>query len=487
MIEVLIDSVDRTELITFGSLSITDKINQAADICSFNIKEYGDQTYRPVINDEVIVTIDSVRAYGGVIVQIDQNMLGDKTIIHNVKCKDYTQYLDRKLVTERYEDTNIRAIILDLVDRYADDFGFTADVNVYGDTFAVASISFNEIPLSACFNKLAKLTGYSWYVDYYQDVHFFKKNDELAPFNLTDTSNNFIYDSLSLSDDLSQIRNKVKIRGSEARGEERTKLWAGNGETDTFSTDHKFAEMPTVEVDGVPVTVGLDFINDDIDFDAMWNFQQKYIRFTAGNIPPEPTGPDTTNIAITGIPFLPIVVQIQDNASVAQYGVYEYVKSNDSLKTRDEALQFAQADLEAYADTIKEGDFQTYTAGLRSGQTISINSTIRGVNESFLIQSVKFSQVTPGTLGTYTVELATLRTISMVDILQSLLQIERISEGEDETLLNFFTMEDSFGFTDEIGTTITVTDTEDYVWEQADPGSDSYPNPIVWNKFTWHA
>lgn len=483
MIQVLINDEDRSGVVKFGSLTITDKINQAADVCSFTIDQFGSQTFRPHVNDEVIVNIDGVRSYGGVIVSVDQSMDSDKVISYSVQCKDYTQYLDRKLVTERYEDTNVRAIILDLIDRYADDYGFTADANVYGEEFEVTSVAFNELPLTACFNKLAKLTNYSWYVDSFQDIHFFKKNDEDAPFNLTDTSNNFIFESLVITDDLSQIRNKVKIRGGEARADVRTKKWAGNGNTDTFSTDHKFAELPEVKVGGVTKTVGVDYINKDTDYEVMWNFAQKYVRFTAGNIPPAVGSLGSTNIEITGIPLKPIVVQKQDNHSVAEFGIYEFVKYNDSLKTRDEALQFAQAELEIYANEVREGSFETYTPGLRSGQTISVSSAIRGLNDIYLIQGVTFRQLTVD-IGVWRIEMATLRTISMIDILQNLLLEERISEGEDETLLNFFALSDSFGVTDSLGA-ITATTTRDYLWEQGVPGSDTYSNPIVWNKFTW--
>lgn len=481
MIQVTINGIDRSDKIRFGSLRIRDRINDAVDVCNFTIEEYGSQTFRPLVNQEVIVTVDGSRAYGGVIVETEQSLEGNACIIHNVQCKDWTQHLNRKIVTERYQDMTVQEIVLDLIDRYAATFGFTG-TNVQGGAFNVASISFGEITLAECFSKLARLTGYSWYVDYFKDVHFFAKNDEPAPFNLAPNSGNFQYTSLVVADDFSQIRNRVKIRGGEARAEPRTKKWAGNGETDTFATDHKFAELPTVEVDGVEKTVGVDYLNQDEDYEVMWNFQQKYIRFTAGNIPDAPLSGET-NIDITGVPLQPLVVQKQNNASIIAYGVYEFVKYNDSLKTREEALQFAEAELEIYAGSVRSGSFRTYNAGLKSGQTININIPARGIDEDFLIQGVEFQQIGIEEYA-WTVEIATLKTIGMLDILQKLLVRETISEGQDETLLNFFPLEDGFQFGDELGD-FTITTYRDYVWEQGDPGSDSYPNPIVWNKFSW--
>lgn len=485
---VNIDGENRTNNVKFGSLRITDQLNHANDTCEFVIEQYGDRVYKPDVNKEVEIYVDAEKAYGGVIVEVESGFDGDGNVRHEVKCKDYSHYMDRHLITERYLDTDVQAIILDLIDRYADDYGFTGD-GVQGADLPVTSISFNELTFTECLNKLATLTAYSWYVDFDKDIHFFKKNDEPAPFNLTEVIEggvpgyeNAIYSSIEIRSDFSQIRNKVKIRGGEAIAEERTVLLAGNGETEIFGTEHKFSEKPTVEVDGTPMTVGLDYLELDEDYDVMWNFQQKYIRFTDGNIPGAPLSGDT-NIEITGIPLKPIVVQVFDTQSMAKYGIYEFKKFNDSIKTRDEALQFAAAELQAYAEKIRAGRFQTYTPGLRSGQTITIINTALDVAETFLIQRVVFNQLSPE-VSVYTAEIATLKTISIIDVLQRLILDERLVEGEDETLLNFIQNSDSFNFTDEVGD-ITVTDNRDYVYEQGNPGSDTYPNPIRWNMFTW--
>lgn len=480
MVQVTIDGVDKTNLIQFG-LNSSDQINSGADIANFLIKEYGSQTFRPEVNQEVIINIDGVRRYGGVIVEVEQSLDGHTTIVHAVKCLDFGQYLNRLLVVERYQNTTLQAIIFDLIYRYANDYGFTTD-SVQGADIAVKSVSFSEITLSDCLNKLAKLTGYYWYVDFYKDLHFFKRNDESAPFNLTDESANYIYDSLVVKDDFSQIRNSVKVTGGEAVSNSRTEKLAGDGERDTFPLGNKFSEVPTVAIAGVSKTVGVDFIQKDEDYDVMWSFQQKYLRFTSGNTPPKPVSPATTNIDVTGTPLKPIVIKRLHAPSISQYGLYEHAVKNDSIKSRDEALQFALTDLQSYSDKIRGGSFDTNEGGLRSGQTISITSERRGISETFLIQSVRFTMMTPEVYKWH-VEVATTKTISMIDLLQNMLIQERISVGEDETLLNFIEFSDGFSLTDVIGDPVTTT-SEDYVIEQDDPGSDSYPNPAIVNKCT---
>lgn len=480
--QLTVNGVNRNDKLAFGTLETRDNINERVDTCRFAVREYGTQTWKPEVGQEVTVTVDGTRIFGGVIVDVEQSVEGQNVVRHDVSCKDWVQHFDRELVTERYEDTNMQAIIQDLVTRYAAAYGFTY-TNVGGASIGVESISFGEMPLSECMNKIARFTNYSWYIDPNKDLHFFAKTEEEAPFVITQNDGSYIPDSLIIKSDISQLWNRIKVRGGDARGDERTKLWAGDGETDIFGTDHKFAEVPTVTVDGSPVTVGVDYIDKDEDFDCMWSYQQKYIRFTTGNIPAAP-GSGETNISITGIPLRPIIVQKQNNASIGTYGLYEYRDRNDSIKTREEALLYAQAQLDARAASIRAGKFQTYTQGLRSGQTIQISIGTRGINESFLIQSVRFRQVSPEGLNIWDVEIASVKTLSMLDVLQRLVLDELIEESVEDILLNFFQFEDGVQFGDEVGDITTYT-TENFTWEQDNPGLDDETQPIVWNKFTW--
>jgi hypothetical protein len=480
MIAVNIGGTDRTASIEMGSLRITDNINHEVDTAEFSVLKYGALTYTPEAGQEVIITRDGTRIYYGIIIEIEHTLTGNDIIQYQVSCKDLSHFMDRLLVLERYEDTNLQAVVQDLIVRYGADQGFTS-TNVGGASVSIKSITFNDIPLSACFNKLAQLTGYMWYVDYFKDVHFFEKNDEMAPYNLGDFSANYIYTSLALGDDISQLRNRVKVTGGEAEAEERTELLTGDGEKDIFPLGSKFAELPVIEVDGVPQTVGVEYLQKDEDYDVMWSYQEKYIRFTAGNIPPAPTGA-ATNITVTGIPLRPVIVQRSNNASISQYGVYEHHIINDQLRSREAALQFALADLTSYAQKIRSGSFLTYTAGLRSGQTININSPKRGVDEDFIIQAVSFEQISKDEYA-WRVELATTKTLSMVDALQKLLLQERISLGEDETLLSFFDFADSFLMTDALTTPFTTSTTENYVWDD----TEALSNRMIWDKFTWAA
>jgi hypothetical protein len=282
--------------------------------------------------------------------------------------------------------------------------------------------------VSECLQILADRVNYYWYIDYDKDVHFFAKNSETAPFEITDTNGNFIPSSLVIKDDISQMKNIVFVSGAEFKGDERTVTMKGDGTTKVFSLGYKFSNEPTVIVNTVEQNVGAEFLNDDEDHDVLWSYGQKYIRFV--------TAPASgATITATGTPLIPITVREEYTESVATYGEYEFSVTNKSLRSKEECRQFALSQLEAYGRKISEGSFQTYRSGLRSGQVVLINSERRNIEEGFLIQRVSFSMRTPYD-GLWQVELATLKTIGIITFLQNLLikNEDQVEVAENEVL-----------------------------------------------------
>lgn len=437
---VKVANIDRTNYIAWPSFQKQDVLNSQVDTCNFETKKYGAKTWRPNVGDEITVEDGITKIFAGVIVQVEEN-INALLLTYNVQCKDWTHYLDRSLVVERYENMTVNQIIAAINTNYLS--GFTvANVNC---AITVKSIAFNRLPVSKCLQLLAEQVNYSWYVDYNKDIHFFAKNSEVAPFNLSDTSGNYIFSSLRVKDDLSQLRNRVFVRGGEYKGTARSENFIGDGTKKTFSLANKFSGLPTVTLGGVTQTVGTDFLNQDASFNCLWNFNEKYVRFV--NAPA-----NAAAVVVTGTPLIPIIVQIQDEPSVKKYGAYEFSVIDKTIKSVEEARQYANSQLEAYANKIAEGSFETYNTGLRSGQTITIQSDIRTLNTSFLIQRVSLSMRTP-TDGLWSVELATLRTIGIIDFLQGLLlnQDQQITIAENEVL------EKSYAVTEAVQVTETIT------------------------------
>lgn len=427
MISLEINGIDRTNKVVRGSLRKEDNLNERRDFLRFSVRSYEGNLYTPELGQPVELFDGADVIFGGVVVRVSEEMEGDKVILYRVECTDYSHYLDRYLVVERYNNMTVEDIIADLITNYAPDF---TGVNV-SCTILVTSITFDRVTMTDALKKLSKMTNYSWYVDYDMDIHFFERSSEAAPFTLTDDGGNHIFDSLEIERDLTQLRNRVYVRGGEAEGVVRSELLSGTGDKLIYPLANKFAEIPDVEVGGVPKTVGVDYLDAEADFDVFWNFSQKYIRFKDTTAPAS----GTDNIEVTGIPLFKIVMRVEDAASIAQYGIYEFSVTDTTIKSKEEAKQFAIAQLQAYSENIAEGSFETYTAGLRSGQILTIQSDFRDIDEEFLIQKVSFTMISPDVYN-YSVTVATLRTVGIIDFLIDMLKVgEEIAGDSDDAVL----------------------------------------------------
>lgn len=428
MISILLDSIDRSSVINFGSVKKKDNINQQADTLEFDIIYHAGQTFRPEANSEVEMYNGASKIFGGKVHAVEKSISADNSVIYSIRAKDYSYDLDRRLVVESYVNTSVADIITAILADFTD--GTFTDTNV-NCALLVTKITFNRVTVTAALQKLAQLTGYSWYVDYDKDIHFFPKNTETAPFEIVDNNGNFIPLSLNVSNDLSQIRNRVFIKGGEVEGIARSEQFNGDTVKDTFRLANKFSSLPTVLVGGVAKTVGIDHLDNENDYDCFWSYSEKYIRFKATTIP----GSGTNNIIITGTPLYGITVQVEDPTSIAEYGVFEFALTDKTIQSREEAIKYAKAQVEAYKDGVDEGGFKTYEDGLRSGQVITVNSTMMDVNEQFVIQSVDFFMITT-TRYSYSVKLATLKTVGIIDFLIGLLESgDKIIEDTGDSTL----------------------------------------------------
>lgn len=415
-VTITLGGVDRSSIITMKSINKKDAINNRVDTLSFDILYSSTQTFRPTPSVEVIMTDGSDRIFGGRVNAVSASSLSNGTVMYHVECIDYSYDLDRVLVNEEYANMTVDAVIADILTNYTT--GFT-DTNV-NCGLMITKVVFDRVTVTAAIQQLAQFTGYSWYIDYYKDIHFFHTTSELAPFNITDDNGKVIDGTLDVSTDMSQIRNRVFIKGGEIVGSSRTETFNGDGVKMSFVLANHFSTVPTVTVGGVSKTVGIDYLDNEADFNCFWDFNQNYIRFKSDTIPAS----GTNNISVTGLPLYNLVVQVEEPDSIAQYGIFEYSLVDKTLKSREQAVSLAKSQLLAYQMGLIEGGFETYEPGLRSGQVIYITSTLLDKDEGFIIQSVGM-KILSNSRKVYTVKLATLRSNSLVQFL-----IDMLSAGD---------------------------------------------------------
>ncbi|MCK4454520.1 hypothetical protein KAU51_04260 [Candidatus Parcubacteria bacterium] len=201
-------AVDKSNLIKFQSLEVKKNLYSKSDSCFFTYRKYGSRSYLPAGNSEIGIWDGATKIFGGKILNVKKKIEG-RILVYDVECKDWVDTLDKKLVTETYENMTVNAIIADIQANYATDF----DVTNVSCTTVIEKIDFAALPVSKCLDRLAEITGYHWYVDPDKDIYFFVEGGQSSPFDLTDTNGKYNTQSLMVEDDHSQIKNKVNIQG----------------------------------------------------------------------------------------------------------------------------------------------------------------------------------------------------------------------------------------------------------------------------------
>jgi hypothetical protein len=454
MIVLEINDIDKSSDVNWTTVQLTRAMTNQVDVLNFVITRANSSGYKPQLTDKVELIEDGTMIFGGQIVSIESeyNGLVEYT---KVTCKDYSFDMDKRLVVRVYEDMTVADIIEDIKDDFLP-AGYTT-TNVVCPTI-VKYISFNyELP-TKCLQQLAQMVEYDWYVDEEKNIFFFQKGSQTAPFELTDTNQNYVYNSLKIKQDIKNMRNSIVVRGGTYKGETYTETQEADGEKTTFTYAYKYSDI-VVTLDAVPLDVGVDFINDPIDHDVLYNFNEKAIKFRTDN---KPTAGQI--VTVTGKPHIPVVTKLLDSASIAEFGEFQFKIVDKSIGSKDAARDRARAELSAWADEINEGEFTTYQTGLKVGQKIHIQSTNRGIDDYFIISRISSSTHTPEKFK-HSCTLVTKQTYGVIEFLQNLLiqKDKEIELSSDEVLDLVLQFVEQFSIVDAV--TATGTTAGPYKWE----------------------
>ena len=448
-----INDSDKPSEVVVDSVNLQRALTNQIDTLSCKIKRANSSGYKPTINQKVEILEDSVLIFGGQIVSIEEEVDGLVEYV-NVICKDFSFDMDKKLVVKTYEAMTVTAIIADINTSFLP-AGYTV-TNAVCPT-VINYIAFNyELP-TKCLQQLAQITDYDWYVDEAKNIYFFQKGTQSAPFSLSDTAGNHIYNSLKIRSDIRNLRNSIIVRGGTYKGPSYTEDQEADGDKTTFVFAYKYSNA-VFKVNGVTKTVGIDFLDDPTSFDALYNFNEKALKFPSAS---KPTA--TQIVTVTGLPHIPVVTKIANSASIALYGEFQYKIVDKSIGSKEAARDRARAELAGWAEEINEGEFRTYSTGLKVGQKILIQSTIRSINDYFIISRISSKMHTPTSM-IHTITLVTKQTYGMIEFLQNLLiqKDKEIQISEDEVLDIVLQMVDQMTMTDAVTAT---SNSGPYKWE----------------------
>jgi hypothetical protein len=409
------DFVDRTDQIRSYSLSLGT--TKEASTGRLEVNAYGSK-YVPDGEDEVRIYDGEDVVFGGFIVRVAQRVEQGPVVIYECELKNKVHRLDYKLVNVSFENETAHDIIETIVDDFSGP-GITTD-NVEDDPSAViTSIVFNNVPPSEAIQQIADLFGKEWYVDEEGDIHFFSKLSEAAPFNLTDSNGKAIFESIEISKDYTQIRNSILVEGGKEKSTaEEFDTFIGDGQQHTFVLSREYTDI-SVSEDSSVLSVGIANINTFATHDVLYDFNLRTIYFD----PNSPPG-DGVQIVAGGQYYFPILVRFRESGSISLYGERQFFIQDNTIKSRSDAISRAAAEISAFSRSVREGAFSTYESGLKPGQKITLTSTIRNLNESFVIQRVSGEYHSPEKM-LWKIEIVSVKTYELIDLLAEIIRGRR--------------------------------------------------------------
>lgn len=389
-----------------GTAKINEQLQNRGNTMTLELTKLPSQS-APTEGQEIILKDGSRFLFGGFVSRVQAKETGEgQLFVYQVEATDYTYVIINKNAQITYENQTLQYIVEDLVDNYIDSgYGITYTNVDVGPT--INTIAFNHITLRKCFEKLAAVTGYEWWIDYEKDIHFKAKDAVSAPETITDSSNNFI--DINIDVDMSQLRNSIVVKGGR---EESASFFqqtiVADGEAREWLLREKPREMEYINLDGVSKTFGVDPLQDDTAYYFMFNFQEKFIRCSAATATPTAGQEIVPSYKYE----VPVIIKLRSASSVLAMaaieggdGLHEYTITDSSIGSKAEARERAMKELLEYANPLVNGTFRTRTGLLtagtyfKPGQEVVMNLPTWGisVDTPYLIQQVTTSLVEDGT------------------------------------------------------------------------------------------
>lgn len=412
MLTITLAGTDITSQIDQNQFQVQQIIGPQKNTTALIYKKFGSRTYTPAVFDTVLIQDGASTIFGGRVATVTEAPINPANgVVYQIDCTDYSIDLDSMLVSKEYDNMTIGAIIADMLTIFAPTF----TGNNVNCGFTITKIVFNQVTISQALKRLANMVQYDWFVDPSKDIHFSPKNMVLAPFNLTDTSGNYVNSSLKTVFDGTQIANSVKVRGGTYRGAPYTDTITVKGSvTASWVLPYKFVKSTiTISINSVAKTIGSYGVDTLASFDVLYRDSDQSIQIAS------PLA-DGSTIAFSGTPIIPVLAVAADAASIAKYGTREKLVTDTSIIDIDTARQRATIELAAYKDAHAELYFDTYVPGLNIGQVINLNSAIRGFNDDYLIRQMTCRIHTPTSL-VYSIVGVSIRAFTFIDVLQAIL------------------------------------------------------------------
>ena len=380
--------IDGAEVLISPSWSITDKINTRS---TFQIKVVDLGTLTDVQNgDSFEMYIDSVKVFKGLVKKVKVSETSPGYYEYTIKIADNAAKADKRLIADVYENTLAGDIVKDLITQKLSQEGVT--IGVIEDGPVIVKAVFNYIKCSQALDQLKELTGFIWNIDSDDQLNFYSRQSNLAPYQLDDNvqHSKFVHER-----NMDQYRNTNYVRGGLSQTslqEDQIPSPKPDGASRTFTFRYPLASVPVLRVNSITVNP------DDIGVNGVDTGKKWYYNYNSDTITQDTSETVlSTTDAIDGdiIGLRQLFIEVEDAVEIdtrktqeGGSGIYEYLSIEKSINTTDQGIEFGNSQIEIYGTIQDYITFDTTISGLEAGQLLKCVKIGYNINEDFLIESV---------------------------------------------------------------------------------------------------
>lgn len=378
-----------------------EKRLSARSVASFIIRDAdGDSvSYRPTVGQQVIIVLDGVTEFLGIVWQITEtHVINTRGIQLNVSCVDYAALLENTYFNGPIPGGLLRDVITPLVQNLSG-HGITLDPGMAaGPTVGDQSLPF--VSIANAFNDLSLQSAWAWKVSAglgtnQPIVGFYNPGTLPAPANFT--TNVGSVERAQFLRDRSKYVNEVWVRYGEGTVEVTQRL-AGDGSRREWVLENALSQLPaTLQVTRTGGVVSTETVDANyVSGTAQWHYDpantwnQRFVHDASQAVLLSGEYADLTYIA-----QYPNAVLALANTEWLTNGPYTRIEDLPNVFDRATALAYAQAVLRRLGGQPRTGTIRTAVAGYGPLQTVTINLPLLQVNSAaFLITQVVMSHRT---------------------------------------------------------------------------------------------
>lgn len=359
-------------------------------------------SWRPSLDDEVVVTQGSDTVFGGVIVQAREHgpagalVARSTDIVTEITAVSFSILATYRYVTRAFTSGSLKDYAQILVDEYLDDDGVSLDAGMAtGPT--MPDRSYSAVRLDDVLNEWSSLTDFAWAweITYDKKLRFFEIGTESAA-SITQANHKAIGD-VAVEPKRGPYYNRVLLKAGENVIIDKADDFTGDGSTTTFSLTYPLVYQPQVGygyvTNGATNYETLDLAG--ISSGATWEYDPatNSIERVVGGAP---ANGNAINITYTA--QFPIIVIAEDAGEIAANGTREKIIAYPNVYDYDVALDLAESELSKGITIHREVTYTTAETGIRPGKTQTITFAARNINATCLVMQVRTRDVASKTL-----------------------------------------------------------------------------------------